>query len=206
MKPDYGLAYLGLGDVYYYNTKQYAEAANAYKQGLELRPNNATALYNLGWCYNDLERYTEAIDELRKATQLRPNYPEAYNEMGYAFHQLGRYPEAVQQYQIAIRQKTDYASAHYNLGLSYMQLRNRPAALEQYRILQRIDSARATETFQSASSKHPNHATPTSQFAKFVSSTSVTFSLVSVTKLRGSPRRQIFICPASPFRLLSVSV
>ena len=101
------------------------EAANAYKQGLELSPNNAVARYNLGWCYNDLERYTEAINELRKAIQLQPNYPEAYNELGYSLHQLGRYAEAVQQYQIAIRQKTDYASAHYNLGLTFLELRNR---------------------------------------------------------------------------------
>ena len=77
-----GLAYLGLGDVYYYNTKQYAEAANAYKQGLQYRPNNVTALYNLGWCYNDLERYADAVAELRKAVNLQPNYPEAYNEIG----------------------------------------------------------------------------------------------------------------------------
>jgi superkiller protein 3 len=146
-KPDMGLAYLGLGDVYYYNTKQYADAANAYKRGLELRPGNATAQYNLGWCYNDLERYSEAVEELRKAVSLQPNYPEAHNEMGYALHQLGRYAEAVQQYQIAIQQKTDYASAHYNLGMSFLALHNRNGALQQYRILQRIDNARATKLF-----------------------------------------------------------
>jgi hypothetical protein len=39
-----GLAHLGLGDVYYYNTKQYAEAAKAYKQGLNSGP--ATRLRN----------------------------------------------------------------------------------------------------------------------------------------------------------------
>jgi tetratricopeptide (TPR) repeat protein len=138
---------LGLGDVYYYNTKQYAEAAENYKRGLELRPGNATAEYNLGWCYNDLERYDDAIDALRKATASQPNYPEAHNEFGYALHQLGRFQEAVQQYQIAIQQKTDYASAHYNLGMSFLALRNRQAALQQYRILQRIDNARATKLF-----------------------------------------------------------
>ena len=146
-KPDMGLAHLGLADVYYYNTKQYAEAARSYKQGLTLRPGNVTAQYNLGWCLNDLERYAEAIDELRKAVQLRPNYPEAHNELGYALHQLSRYPEAIQQYMIAVQQKTDYASAHYNLGMSFIAMNNRNGALQQYRILQRIDSARATKLF-----------------------------------------------------------
>jgi tetratricopeptide (TPR) repeat protein len=144
-----GLAHLGLGDVYYYNTKNYAQAAQSYKRGLELRPGNATAQYNLGWCYNDLERYTEAADELRKAIEIRPSYPEAHNELGYALHQLRRYQEAIQQYMIAIQQKTDYASAHYNLGMSFIAMNNRNAALQQYRILQRIDSARATKLFNS---------------------------------------------------------
>ena len=67
LKPDMGLAHLGLADVYYFNTKQYAEAAKSYKQGLTLRPGNATAQYNLGWCYNDLGRYNEAIEELRES-------------------------------------------------------------------------------------------------------------------------------------------
>src|SRR5205085_5052536 len=137
LKPDMGLAYLGLGDVYYYNTKQYAEAAKSYKRGLELRPGNATAEYNLAWCYNDMSRYSEAVEELRKAVQLQPDYPEAHNELGYALHQMGRYAEAVQAYQTAIRQKTDYASAHYNLGMSYVALHTRHAAPEQHRNLQR---------------------------------------------------------------------
>src|SRR5262249_16040484 len=118
LNPALGLAHLGLADVYYYNTKQYAEAAQAYKRGLELRPGNATAQYNLGWCYNDLERYSEAAAELTKAVQIRPSYPEAQNELGYALHQLGRYAEAIEAYKLAVSQKTDYASAHYNLGMS----------------------------------------------------------------------------------------
>jgi tetratricopeptide (TPR) repeat protein len=147
LKSDLATAHLGLGDVYYYNTKQYAEAAQAYKRGLSISPNNAQAFYNLAWCYNDLERYTEAVAELRNAIRLNAEYPEAYNELGYALHQLQRYGEAVQQYQTAIRQKANYASAHYNLGMSFVALNNRNAALEQYRILQRIDSARASKLF-----------------------------------------------------------
>src|SRR5687768_17659188 len=63
---DLGLAYFGLADVYYYSLKQYADAAKSYKEGLRFRPDNVTALYNLGWCYNDLERYPEARSEERR--------------------------------------------------------------------------------------------------------------------------------------------
>ena len=147
LKPDMGLAHLGLADVYYFNTKQYAEAAKSYKQGLTLRPGNATAQYNLGWCYNDLVRYNEAIEELRKAIQLQPTYPEAHNELGYALHQSGRYTDAIREYRTAIQQKQDYPSAHYNLGMSYIAISDRDAALAEYRILQRIDNARAEKLF-----------------------------------------------------------
>ena len=64
MDPQAGLAYLGLGDVYYYNTKQYGEAINAYSKGVQLRPKSPGALYNLGWCYNDAERYNDAVQVL----------------------------------------------------------------------------------------------------------------------------------------------
>src|SRR6185436_543634 len=42
-KPDYANPYFGLGDVYFYNTSQYAEAISAYGKALALQPNNATA-------------------------------------------------------------------------------------------------------------------------------------------------------------------
>ena len=159
LKPDMGLAHLGLGDVYYYNTKQYAEAAKAYKQGLQYRPNNATAQYNLGWCYNDLERYTEAIEELRKAIQLKPNYPEAYNEMGYALHQLGRYAEAVQQYQIAIRQKGELRlgplQSRYVVHRAEQSQRGAGAVSDPAAHRRRARD----KTFQSNQVKHPNGAT-----------------------------------------------
>jgi tetratricopeptide (TPR) repeat protein len=144
-KPDHGLSYLGLADVYYYNTKQYNEAAAAYRQGLRLRPGSATSNFNLGWCLNDLEQYSEAMTVLRESIRIKAQYPEAHNELGYALQQLNRYPEAVQEYSIAISQRNEYALAHYNLGATYVAMGNRNGALQQYRILQRIDPSSATK-------------------------------------------------------------
>ena len=113
-KPDHGLAYLGLADVYYYNTKQYREAADAYRKGLRLRPGSATSNFNLGWCLNDLQQYSEATTVLREAIRIKSEYAEAHNELGYALLQLNRYPEAVQELSTAISQRKDYALAHDN--------------------------------------------------------------------------------------------
>src|SRR5712692_3964415 len=53
LKADYGLAYLGLGDVYFNQTKQYLPAMNAYREGVRFKTDNATAFYNLAWCFYD---------------------------------------------------------------------------------------------------------------------------------------------------------
>ena len=144
-KPDHGLAYLGLADVYYYNTKQYKEAADAYRKGLRLRPGSATSNFNLGWCLNDLQQYSEATTVLREAIRIKSEYAEAHNELGYALLQLNRYPEAVQEFSTAISQRKDYGLAHYNLGVTYVAMGNRNGALQEYRILQRIDPPSATK-------------------------------------------------------------
>jgi tetratricopeptide (TPR) repeat protein len=43
LKTDYGTAYLGLGDTYYYQTKQYREALSAYREGVKYKSDNAQA-------------------------------------------------------------------------------------------------------------------------------------------------------------------
>jgi tetratricopeptide (TPR) repeat protein len=142
LDPQMGLAYIGLGDVYKEKTKQIPEAIKSYVQGIKFRPNSTTAMYNLGWCYNDVERYNDAVQVLLEAVRIDSDYPAAHNELGYSYNQLRRYPEAIQEYQTAIRQSSDYALAYYNLGLTYKALGNRNLAMEQYRVLQRLDKDR----------------------------------------------------------------
>ena len=67
MKPDYGSAYLGLGDVFYYQTKQYREAMNAYSRGVQYKDDNPTAFYNLAWSANELNQHDQAAAAARKA-------------------------------------------------------------------------------------------------------------------------------------------
>ena len=57
LNPDLALAQLGLGDVYFYH-QQYR--SNLRVQRDRLKPDNATAFYNLAWCYNDSDQFAEA--------------------------------------------------------------------------------------------------------------------------------------------------
>ena len=150
LKPSYGLAYTGLGDIYFVDLKQYPQAALAYQQAVSISPNNVRLRYNLGWTYNDLTRYAEAADQLREAVRLKPEYVEAHSELGFAYLKLHRLPLATESLRTAIRLKPEYAMAHYYLGLVFIEQRNKVGAQEQYRILQRLDPKKAQQLFDAA--------------------------------------------------------
>src|SRR5260370_14111820 len=147
LKPDYGLAYTGLGDVYFIDLKQYQQALPPYEQSIRISPNNARVRYNLGWTYNDLSRYAEASEQLKQAVVLKPEYVEAHTELGFAYLKLARLPAAVETLRTAIRLNPDYATAHYYLGLVFIEQRNKVGAQGADRVLHRLDPATAQQLF-----------------------------------------------------------
>jgi tetratricopeptide (TPR) repeat protein len=149
LKPGYGLAYTGLGDVYYSNLGECQQAVPPYEQSTRISPNNERVRYNLGWCYNDLKRYAEAAGQLREAVRLKPEHMEAHIELGFAYLKLARLPAAAEELRTAIQIKGESALAHYYLGLVFVEQRNRNGALEQYRILQRLDPDKAKQLYES---------------------------------------------------------
>jgi protein O-GlcNAc transferase len=92
------------------------EAARAFEQALELRPNSATAYNNLGNVLQEERRFAEAISAFQHALVLDPEYAEAYYNLGNTLEEQGRLTEAVASYQRALLLKPDYASAYTNLG------------------------------------------------------------------------------------------
>jgi tetratricopeptide (TPR) repeat protein len=150
LKPRYGLAYTGLGDVYFVDLKQYRQSIPAYEQSISISPNNARVRYNLGWCYNDLSRFAESSEQLREAVRLKPEYVEAHSELGFAYLKLHRLPLALEELRTAIRLKNDYSTAHLYLGLVHIEQRNRVGLQAEYQILKRLDPAQAQQLFDAA--------------------------------------------------------
>jgi tetratricopeptide (TPR) repeat protein len=150
LKPGYGLAYTGLGDVYYVDLKQYRQSVPAYEQSIRISPNNARVRYNLGWCYNDANRYAEAGEQLREAVRLKPEYFEAHTELGFSYYKLHRLPAALEELRTAVRLKPEYAMSHYYAGLVFIEQGNKVGAQEQFRILQRLDQALAKKLYDAA--------------------------------------------------------
>src|SRR5205085_4333158 len=44
-----------------YNAKQYKDALEKYLNAVDVNPSMASALYRIGWIYNDLEEYDSAV-------------------------------------------------------------------------------------------------------------------------------------------------
>jgi tetratricopeptide (TPR) repeat protein len=152
-KPGYSDAHVSLGDLYFYNLKKYKEAADSYERGLGADTDNATALYNLGWSYNDSGNYNRALAALRRAAALQPSDSKIQVESGYAYRKLGEaetanperansfYRQAVNAYKEGVRLKNDSVSAYTGLGdVYYYSMKQYGDAADAYTAAARLSS------------------------------------------------------------------
>ena len=62
----------------------YNEAAASYKQVVDMEPDNANAIYNLGFVYVYLGNYTLAVEDFNRAIVLNPQLKRARNQVKIA--------------------------------------------------------------------------------------------------------------------------
>jgi tetratricopeptide (TPR) repeat protein len=94
------------------------EAAAAYEQALQLRPDDAQAQTNLGVALTSQGQLEAAIDCYRRALRLRPDYADAHNNLGVALKANGKLTDAMACYQRALGLRPDFPEAYNNLGLA----------------------------------------------------------------------------------------
>lgn len=93
------------------------EAMGAYKRAVELNPNAAGALVNLGTIHYHLHKFKDAAEYYQRAIEVDPRYPLAHFNLGNLCDEQGHYDEALGHYETALKLSPDYADAHYNLAL-----------------------------------------------------------------------------------------
>jgi tetratricopeptide (TPR) repeat protein len=140
LKPNGATALFGIGDVYFEIEKKYDLAAGYYRRGLATDPDSPSALYRLGYSYNDAGKYSEAVDVLERAHNLKPQWLNIMDELGYSYLQLKRLDDAATILRQAISANRDAELAHYYLGQVYVSRGNRNGANNEYRELQRLNS------------------------------------------------------------------
>lgn len=105
-----GAAHFGLGHL--------DQAARAFRQACEWKPDHAPAWNNLGAVLSAQGQPDEAIAAYRRALALNPEHADAHNNLGAALNAQGRLEEAVAAHRRAIALAPDHADAHNNLGVA----------------------------------------------------------------------------------------
>jgi tetratricopeptide (TPR) repeat protein len=93
------------------------EAIEAYKRAIELNPQAAGALLNLGTIHYKLRCFKEAEDYYRRAVEIDPRYALAHFNLGNLYDELGNAALAEQHYERALEINPHYADAHFNIAL-----------------------------------------------------------------------------------------
>ncbi len=92
-------------------------AVDAYRKALELNPEAAGALVNLGTiCYRQ-HKFAEAETYYRDAVAADPEYPLAQFNLGNLYDEQGQVGEAFVHYRRALQLNPGYADAHFNVAL-----------------------------------------------------------------------------------------
>ena len=112
--------------------KKLDEAITAYRQAIQLSPNDAEAYNQLGNALQDLQKLDEAIAAYRKAVELAPNNPVFYSFLGSALFADKKLDEAIAAYgkAIELEAKKDQLGSlnpflHIGLGNAFQQLGGR---------------------------------------------------------------------------------
>ena len=113
----------------------------AYEKAVELDPNAAGALVNLGTLYFHAREWKEAENCYRRALAADPQYPLAHFDLANLYDERGDRTKAVEHYLSALRIAPNYADAHYNLALLYQSSQQPMEAVRHWSAYLKLDRA-----------------------------------------------------------------
>jgi Tfp pilus assembly protein PilF len=100
---------------------RFGDAASAFREAAELKPDWAEAHYNFGLALSQTDEhdYKEVIAAYRQSVALAPTFFDAQKNLGSALCRAGRYEEAAEFCADAVGLKPDDAGAWFNLGYAF---------------------------------------------------------------------------------------
>jgi tetratricopeptide (TPR) repeat protein len=117
------------------------QAIEAYRKVLELNPEAAGALVNLGTIYYRQRKFAEAERYYRDAIAADPAYPLAQFNLGNLYDEQGRIAEAFDHYRKALHLNPQYADAHFNLALLCERAGESLKAVHHWKCYLKLDSS-----------------------------------------------------------------
>ncbi len=114
-------ALLGMGSAYA-GSDRLDDAVEAYRAALEIRPDNAAALYSLGLVTKDQGRYEEAAKLFATAAVRDPQFGEALVELGIVYEHVGRHEDALEACRRAATLLEDDEAAKLCMAVAFFQM------------------------------------------------------------------------------------
>lgn len=115
------------------NDKNSKDALQAFKEAVKLNPDYKEALYEMGWCQNDINDHVGAIASLRKARSLWPDIYRIHFELGYAFEKINSIDSAISNYNKCLQISATNAGVYKQLGYIYYNKEDYATALDHFR-------------------------------------------------------------------------
>ncbi len=117
------------------------EAIRLTDKALEIRPNSAEAVNNIGMFLEELNRHEASLAAYRKAAELSPTLETAHWGIANGLAAVpGHEEEAIREYQTALRLKPEDERAYTGLGRIYLRMPGRlQDAIADFRISAQLD-------------------------------------------------------------------
>lgn len=113
----------------------------AYQKAIELDPNSAGALVNLGTIHFNAHKWDDAERYYCEALKVDPEYALAHFDIANLYDERGDRAKALEHYQAALRISPNYADAHYNLALLYQGSNQSMKAVKHWKTYLKLDPA-----------------------------------------------------------------
>jgi tetratricopeptide (TPR) repeat protein len=100
--------------------KHYDQAEQLFHKVLEIAPNDANTLNNLGYMLVDkTSRYADALKYIRKAVEIEPMNGAYLDSLGWVYFKLGQYEPAEDNLRKAVERTSTDPTVHDHLGDLY---------------------------------------------------------------------------------------
>jgi len=111
---------------------QLEDAANKYREILNINAKNIDALHLLGVIQLQEKQWEKAEKLITESLNINPNQPAALNNLGIVYKEQKKYSLAIEVYKSSLNLKSDDANTYMNLGNVYHEIRDYELALKVY--------------------------------------------------------------------------
>ena len=122
-----------------FESGDWATAADHFRRGLELEPDNLSLRHTLGTALHQMGEVEAAIAEFEGVVRLSPSHSRASFSLGVIFASTGRYEDAHARFAQAVQHEPDYIQAHLGLADVLQAMRRPDEAISHYRNVVTVD-------------------------------------------------------------------